>query len=298
LLKKNKIKIDCLTPITEGASGAYVFNADNQLIIKYISLPDLTEVVRTQFYKEYNFYRLYANDGIDFIPDVIFQTVNNDEMLIVLKKYTAIKHEKWNEDLQKSAMQLCARINTMDINNISTILQSEKKQNDTYPLSRSFENWQCLQSKFPIHIDAALLQEMYEKYDEIILTEKKLTIPQTVCHGDFHPNNFLMYEDKLIICDWQNLNIGRGISDVAFFISRGADMRIHIDRDMLINEYYKAMIRYTDKKIEIGDLYKNIAASEFTVSFRFWAEYLQDSSIERIMRIYDSMVHSYRFMLR
>jgi len=299
LLEQHGISKNQPLPITNGASGAFVFDIDGKYIAKYARKPERDTKIYNMFVNEYNFYQLYSGKCYDFIPNVVFQTANQDEIFIVMQKYTAINHNEWNDDLQKRAMQLCARINSINIDNFNTVLQDKSgygSDYDTYPLTVSFENWRLLQNKFPEHIDAALLNSMYEDFTAINLYAEQLPIPKTLCHGDFHPQNFLMDCGKLLICDWQTVGIGRGISDVAFFISRGSDMGVPINQNMLIEEYHKSMLKFTDEKIELSDFYKNVAASDFFVSFKFWAEHLQSSDISRVLSIYNSMVNSYKIL--
>lgn len=304
LLRQNNIlcgKTELL-PITAGAGGAYVFSVDYQYIIKYAYLPALDFEIRKQYRKEFSFYKICSGKNIDFLPEIVFQTANDDEILLVMKKYAPIKPADWDENLQKSAMELCAHINAVDTTDFNALFQEQEKQNDeeqhedSYPLSLSYQNWVNLQKKFPEHIDAALLKEMYADFDDMGACADKLDIPETLCHGDCHPQNFLKDGDKLKICDWQGAGIGRGIGDVAFFISRGADMGLDINRDKLIEDYCGALLKYANIKVNVSDLHKNVAADEFWVSFRYWAGYLQTSDIDRVLNIYNSMVNSYVFL--
>ena len=173
-----------------------------------------------------------------------------------------------------------------------------EQADDPYPLSLSLGNWERLQHKFPGHIDALLLKDMYENFDMIGAYQDNINtiIPESLCHGDYHPENILKDGDKLIICDWQNVGTGKGINDVAFFISRGADMGLKINRDKLIEWYSEALLKYADIKVDVNDFYGSIAAFEFGISFQFWAGYLQDSSIERVLNIYNPMVSSYNLL--
>jgi hypothetical protein len=297
LLEQQGISKSQPLPVTNGASGAFLFDIDGKYIAKYTHKPELD----TEIYKEYNFYKAYSDKCCDFIPNIVFQTANQEEIFIVMQKYPVIKHNEWDENLQKRAMQLCARINAINTDDFNIALQIQDKSGygseyDTYPLTVSFENWRLLQNRFPEDIDASLLNTMYENFAAINLYAERLPIPKTLCHGDFHPDNFLMDGDKLIICDWQTVGINRGISDVAFFISRGTGMGIPINQNMLIEEYYKSMMKLTNEKIELSDLYKNVAATDFYVSFKFWAEHLQSSDKSRVLSIYNSMVNSYKLL--
>lgn len=295
-----------LQPINVGVGGAYVFSAGDKYVAKYACLNELAFDVRRQYQKEYDFHKICSGKNINFIPEVVFQKANDDEVLIVMKKYAPIEIKECDENLQKCAMELCARINAVNTFDFNKIFHEEKAEettvettqnDDPYPLSLSYQNWQNLQEKFPEHIDSVLLKEMYANFDEMDSYADKLAIPETLCHGDFHPNNFLKDERKLIVCDWQGVGIGRGIGDVAFFISRGTDMGLNIDRNKLIEWYCESLFEYADIEVDVKDLHKNVAASEFGVSFRFWAQYLQTSNIDRILNIYNSMIGSYNFLL-
>lgn len=55
--------------------------------------------------------------------------------------------------------------------------------------------------------------------------------PFTLLHSDYHVNNLIFMEDnKLMIVDWQSMSVGRGVSDVAYFLGYSApieDRRTH-----------------------------------------------------------------------
>lgn len=295
LLKHYGISKNQPIPITIGASGAYVYDIDNKYIAKYAQKTEDNSKTYNMFVKEYYFLQMLNGKCYEFLPTVVFQTINQNEILIVMQKYAAIKPNSWDNRLMNEAMRLCARINSINIEDHALIIHDADygSDSDTYPLQVSLENWLLLQRRFPDHIDAQLIKTMYENFTSIKLSAEQLAIPKTLCHGDFHPENFLFNGDTLVICDWQNVNKGKGISDVAFFISRGIDMGMTINTNMLIEEYHKAMLEITNKEIELSDLHRSLAASDFYVAFKFWAEYLQSSDINRVLNIYNSMVNSY-----
>jgi len=242
---------------------------------------------------EYAFYKWSAERQIYYTPDILYQAKNDNEMLIVMKKHDVLSRNDWCDDLQKRAMRLCARINATDIRNFDSIANADKVFYD-YPLSVSLNNWIKLHDKYPDYIDASLLALMYEKHDEIVLSAERLAVPRTLCHGDFHPYNFLVDGERLLICDWQGVSVARGISDVAFFVSRGSAIGLKIYKDALIKEYHEAICKYTGQKVMLDDLFRVCASFEFSVAFKFWAEHLQHSSIEQIMGIYDPMVKNFK----
>jgi thiamine kinase-like enzyme len=142
---------------------------------------------------------------------------------MVSQKYTPLNPGEWSKDLQAQAAQLCARINAMNWNDISAVLQEKdnpEDNGDTYPLETSLKDWRLLHKRFPDIIDASLLKSMYDNFHPLQAHYEKLPIPMNLCHSDFHPENFLTDGHNLIICDWQEIKIGRGIDDIAFFVSR------------------------------------------------------------------------------
>jgi len=272
-----------------------MFSVENKYAVKYANLPILNYETRKQCRKEFDFYTACANKKLDFLPEIVFSTADDTEILIVMKLYNPIKPNEWDENLQKTAAELCAKINAVDATDFNNIFQIQEEE-PPYPLSLSYQNWINLQEKFPQNINAALLKEMHENFADISSLGES-AIPKTLCHGDYHPQNFVRNAGKLIICDWQNVGMGKGIGDITFFISRGADMGLKIDRDKLIADYCGALLRYANINVSMNDLYKTVAVNEFTVSFKFWAQYLQESDIDRVIHIYDAMVESYRFIV-
>lgn len=301
-----------LRPIKTGQSCAYVYSVEDKYVIKYYScLPELDFITRMMCQKEYDFYKICSRKNIDFIPEVIFQIASDDEILILMKKYSPIKNEEWTENLQKRAVELYAKINALDMADFNEMflkygkLKEELNKivgyksdgtpifKDEYPLSRSYQNWESLQEKFSEHIDGSLLKEMYVNFDKRISP-----IPETLCHGDWNPNSCLKDGDKLVICDWAEVGIGKGIDSVTWFIKSGKRWGINMNRDKLIEEYCKALLKYANIEITIDDLHKHFAASDFGIGFTFGAEYLQSADIDSVLISYNKMVHDYKLIIK
>ena len=316
LLTQRDIASKELLPIKEGDGGAYLFSVDNKYVVKYSCLPKLDFMTRTNHQREFDFYKVCSGKSVDFIPEIIFQDATDDEMIIVMKKYTPIKAGEWDENLLKQAMELCARINAIDPADFKWAYQEKEERSkivryardgtpiyEPYPLSLSYRNWIALQEKFPEHIDAGLLKEMYDSFDETDSYAGKPDIPETLCHGDWHPNNCLRDGDQLIVCDWEGLCMGRGVDSVTWFCCVGAKMGININRDKLIEKYCGALFKYANIEVDANDFYKYIAANEFTQFFRFGTanvfiqdNYFQSADIDGVLNSYNTMVMSYTFL--
>jgi len=103
LLKENNIDVKStdFSTVNDGASGAVVLECDGKFIIKYAHSSEMGEAKMNHCRNEYNFYSRFVGQ-LDFIPQIIFQTSTNEELLLVLKKYEAILPERWDEILQNS----------------------------------------------------------------------------------------------------------------------------------------------------------------------------------------------------
>ena len=288
---------DELTPIQGGASGAHMLSVNGKYAVKYTNLSELDINAQRSLTKEYEFYKLCGNK-YDFIPEVVYQNSDENGLLIVFVKYSPVENSEWTGEMQKRAMEMCARIHAIRTNGFDNLfLKHSAKQWDdnTHTLDVSLESWSRLHVKFPDEIDVKLLNEMYKNFDEIALSAEKIPVPETLKHGDFHPWQMLRSKDRLLICDWQNTDIGCGVDDLTFFISRG-ETALEINRDMLIASYARYLSEHANININANDIRNRIAASEFNVSFRFWADYLQEGSLDAVMGIYNKMVKCYNQM--
>ena len=281
------------SPINDGASGAVVLLCNNQYVVKYAHSSIIDTAIMNQFRYEYAFYEQYARH-LDFLPEVVFQTANDDELLLVFRKYEAISPERWDSALQQQAMEICARINALDCvaysNPSSQKSESERGQ---YTLMKSYENWHNLHNKFPAQLNASVLKEMYDNFYKIEEYAEGLLIPNTFCHGDFAGGNFLLDGTRLLVCDWQYTHIGKGIGAVAYFCDRGIDLGWAIDRDSLIACYSEELREKTGVMVTIDTLTQYAKASTWLLAFRYWAEYLQDSNAKRVAGIYTGIVEKY-----
>jgi len=191
-------------------------------------------------------------------------------------------------------MVICASINALDyVAYLNPSSQDKESVLGLYTLKESYENWYRLHNKFPTHLDASVLKEMFDNFYKIEEYAEGLPIPNTFCHGDFAGGNFLLDGTRLLVCDWQYTHIGKGIGAVAYFCDRGIDLGWPIDRDSLIACYSNALQEKTGAMVTIDTLTQYAEASTWLLTFRYWTEYLQDSNAERVAGIYTGMVEKY-----
>jgi len=276
-------------------SGAVVLVCNDQYVVKYIHSSLIDDVTMSQCRNEYDFYQQHAGQ-LDFLPEVIFQTANDDELLLVFKRYEAILPKRWDSTLQQQAMDIYARINSLDYTaySKSSLWSETELEPGRYSLIESYNNWMQLYNKFPVKLDASVLKEMYDNFYLIAAYADGLPIPNTFCHGDLAQPNFLLDGAKLLVCDWQYTLIGKGISAVAFFCLRGIDLGLKIDRDVLISRYSEALNKYMGIAVTPDILTRYATASEWMIAFRYAAEHMQDSDVDRVVGSYMGMVENYK----
>jgi len=296
LLKKAKlVEGDThFSPINAGMSGAVVLVCNEQYVVKYIHSSMIDSVTMSQCRYEYDFYKQNAGQ-LDFLPEVIFQTANDDELLLVFKKYEAISPNRWDSALQLQAMDVYARINALECVAYSKFsLWSETElEPGRYSLKDSYNYWMRLCDKFPARLDASVLKKMYDNFYSIAAYADGLPIPNTFCHGDLAQPNFLLDGTKLLACDWQYTNFGKGISTVAYFCLRGAGLGLKIDQDALIARYSDALREYAGIIVTPDILTQYAIASEWLIAFRYAAEHMQEQTTERVEKGYMDMVEKY-----
>jgi len=298
LKKSNLIKDDVhFSPISIGMSGAVVLSCNDKYVLKYAHSSFIDDTIMNQFRYEYAFYEQYKG-LIYFLPEVVFQTTNEDETLLVLKKYEVIPPEHWTSALQQRAMEIFARINALDcIASFADSWMETESVPGLYPLMESYDNWKKLCDKFPAQINASVLKEMYENFYKLAAYADEFPIPNTFCHGDLASPNFLLDGTRLLVCDWQSTHIGKGIGGVAYFCARGVDLGLTIDREALFDCYSKELNKYASITVAPDMLTRYADLSDWLVIFRHAAEYLQDSDIDQVVGCFSAMVNKYKAIL-
>lgn len=105
-------------------------------------------------------------------------------------------------------------------------------------------------------LEAIVLERLGERLDQDIPSflqrftaanaawSRARSAPQTLVHGDFRPDNFMLGVDPsapaIAVVDWQTVYVGRGVADVAYLLagSLSVERRRAIEDEML--DYYRA----------------------------------------------------------
>ena len=294
-------KVKGFNEIKSGASGAKVYEAETingRFIIKHIQKDGCkSDDNWASFEREWRFYSICKDLKISFIPDLVFMSrEENKDIIMVFNSYERIPHKQWLPRMQLKAMDLCARLNSIDTGFAQKIgIEFKKTEADKESLDNAYQEWQYVLSSYGSRFGGNVLKHIYENFDKIcdIINAP----PYNICHGDFQPDNILLNFNNgkggLVLCDWQNISIGKGIGDISFFLSRSKDFDIEIDEDALISFYCERLSHYTEKTIEKADMYRIKNASTVLASFIYWGFYLAGTDGERVANIYNEMAKSY-----
>ena len=277
--------VSCV-PITLGASGARLFtvtDGEKQYVLKMAHESFHCDEERLQSYrKEYAFYRLNQNLQLPYVPVVVYAEEHPVYgILLVMKHYETVAHEQWDLELQKKAVDLCARLNCVPVDALDALgIQWNPARIDAEFTRNSYQAWIEVLDEHEGRFDRNVLDEIYKNLEAVcpVLNSE----PQYICHGDYHPENILSDGENLYICDWQGITIGKCVGDISFFLSRGMGMGISMDADTLLSYYCERLSEYKGMEINPEILQKERSASALLTTFSFWAFYLKGASCESV----------------
>ncbi|MBP3323915.1 MAG: phosphotransferase [Clostridia bacterium] len=292
--------IQTAEPVTLGQGGAKIYkietNSKNYILkIAYLSL-SCDENTMSSYRKELNFYRLNEKLKLPFVPKAFYcEEHPKYGILILLKCLNSVSHNEWNIELQKKAIDMVAKFNSLPIDLFEPIgIKWQPTVIDKNFSLEAYKDWVSVISEHEGKFDPKLLDAIYKNIytvPSVLNTE-----PQYICHGDFHPENILSDGEELYMCDFQGLNIGKCAGDINFFISRGSSMGINIDSEKLLSYYAERLSQYTGKETDTETLEKERCASSLLVTFSFWADYLRNADFIKVKLHYDEMVNAAKFL--
>ena len=270
--------------ITAGAGGAALYAAGGVGV-------DCVVKISSQS-REYDFYRLNQALKLPFAPPVLYMEKSPEYgCVLVMEKFKAIDHSGWNPALQREAVDLCARLNSLD-GALFPGLKRDFLAIDPRAAESARRSWMEVISRHGGRFDEAVLTAIQARLDQAAALLN--TGPLSPCHGDFHPDNLVTDGKRLYLLDWENLHMGKGAGEISFFISRGRDFGIAMDEGALFAHYARRLSVYTGKAVSVEQLMKEHSASSLLTAFLYWAEYLKDAPYERVEGIFCQMAQAAR----
>lgn len=298
LLRQNIFRNDLVyKQIAVGASGAALYSitdGNGRYVLKVSQKSHSSdENMLVSFVKEYDFYNLSKSLNLPFVPKTIYSENSSEYgFILVMERFDSIPHSGWDRELQKKAVDLCARLNSLDTSLFSKMeLNRDMIEIDSNAAETSYHLWLEVIRQHEGKFDEKILEEIYHNLDVIcpVLNSE----PLRICHGDFHPDNLITDGNQLYIIDWQNLHIGKSAGDISFFIQRGNGFGIQMDTVGLYAYYAERLSEYTGQNISVEELLLEDSASVLWTTFMFWAYYLKNAPCSRVEMFFNSMVEAY-----
>ena len=282
--------------ITVGAGGAKLFKIctdEKELVLK---IAPKGEEAFDSYHKEYEFYKLNEKLLLPLVPKIHYAE-NHPEygILLLMQCLRPIAADEWDITKEKKAMDLCARLNALPAELFEPLgIKWTPNVIDENFTRNSYNEWLSVIGEHGGRFDENILSAVYKNIGKVC--EVLNSPPHFLCHGDFHPENLLTDGEKLYMCDFQGLGIGKGIGDAGFFISRGTSMGIDMEADTLLYYYAERLSEYMGKEIKLDTLLRERSASTLLFTFSFWASYLHGATYENAEYHFNEMADAAKIL--
>ena len=286
-LSENKV-----SEIRVGQSGANVYEINGDRILKHVQRNKLKNNLFDTYTKEALFYQSKMNTSSEYLPEILNVELSEDEIIILMKKYAPLDRSNADEKIQKIINTL-ALIHNDKIPDFLTNAEKRNASLDKERIDYCLKGWKSVLNEHKNVFDETVLNPIAENINEIISWHNNEE--GVLIHGDFHWDNLLKSDDeKICVCDWQNVGVGGASEDLSFFMSRlGAD-GIEISLEKMLNLYSNAVKKTSGKFIDPELVKRHIAASNVITTFEFWHEFLHGNAGDRVKGIFEKMLDDYQ----
>ena len=275
-----------LRQITIGKSGALVYELDNSRIAKCIRLSELaSDALRNSYEREYLFYTHFSSSAYPFLPKIYHCCQSDDEIQIIMEKYLPLDRSRLDTALLEKIMSILAQIHSLPIPDFLPNVDTKPVVLDPSDITQYLLGWKEVINE---HGDAFSEHDLYRIAENInTINQKVHSTRKSVCHGDFHFENLLAdAHDNIIVCDWQNINLGHVSGDISFLLSRLSADGCDIKKETAIQIYCN--LPNTD--ITPNEIATQMSLANLNTSFMFWHNYLHGAPEDRVHDILGKMI--------
>lgn len=282
--------------INVGQSGAWVCEIRGGRIAKLTRRSSLKEDGLWQKYEnEAAFYECVKDEALPFVPQVLFIGRQENEILLVMKKYTPIARSALSDAQLCKVWDTLAMIHTTPV---PGFLPRGERKPLAYTRAEAegfIAGWERVLAEHPGAFSADVLHQIGRDINPINIalhsTYKYFT------HGDFHFDNLLTDEEgRVVVCDWQGCGAGDPSGDLSFLISRLLSDGYPLDAEKLVEGY----CRHANRRglmLQPQDVHARMALANLNTSFMYWHMYLHGADEARVGSIYEKMTEDYRLLM-
>ena len=275
--------------IKEGKSGADVWTVGDDMILKYAHRKTgiHAEVWRT-YQNEARMYLWFRDHEISLVPDVLYEKITSEEVILLLRRYRALDRGKASLMLP-DILRVLAELHSLPIPDFLGKPAQNRLILSQAQIDACLDGWR---SVFSEHKGRFCITDIKFVAGCFNMLQKRFTPTELrLVHGDFHCGNLLLDENNMLrVCDWQNAHVDTPAVDLAFFLSRLSADGVFLDTERLIAGYCAAA-REMGMSIDAESVRCDITLSSLHTAFVFWYQYLQGSPTERVESIFEKMIH-------
>lgn len=277
-----------------GISGAYTYLVDPGTGPKVLKLTEAASspVVLQRAQRELFFYRELASQVPIRVPQLLASyTDGTGASALLLVAYRPPEPpERWQKAHYRQVAQQLASFHTCfwDATEKLTAYPWLKRGSPgdlKRYLPQAHAAWQVLfeQPRFAETFTAHTRQMIAHLLPQVqVLSERITAFPQTLCHGDCHMGN-LLYDQQgdPVWADWQEVGVGCGPEDLAFFLQRAQAAGGGAAYASMV-EAYQEQLERLNTPVTLEAIRRVVAVSELCTRLVHWPGYLSQASPQQV----------------
>lgn len=270
--------------------GSVFFELDDGRIVKYIHRSKVNDIrIWEGYLKEAQFYDNFKSCDYSFVPEVYELNVSEDEIIIVMKKYIAIKETDLCDEIVESIIKNLVLLHSIQIPSFLNIVLPTPLKYDDGAKNYCYMGWMDVLSQFENPIDNSELKTVVVLINNL---NRKATSPKmSLSHGSFHLENIMQDENgNIVFVDWKWISASHPAGDLSSLIKRLEDVSYPIIRFV---EKYSDLSDTFDEKISFEELDDQIRLINLNDSLMFGHEYLHGEDREYVKKIYYRMINDF-----
>lgn len=278
--------------IATGKSGADVYELDHSRIAKRVRRDLMQSDDDWDLYqREFRFYSCYNSEEYAFLPRVYHCCQTDNEIQLVMEKYCSIDRCSLDDAMLGKIFFVLAQIHSISEPEFLPKTDAGALQLEQDEIIQYLNGWSDVIRE---HGNAFMENDLHRIGESINTVNKKVYSPKRACcHGDFHFDNLLADEDgNIIVCDWQNVNIGHVASDISFFLGRLSADGYGISKEKAIQMY----CRFSTADVEYDEIAMQMSLANLNTSFIHWHNYLHGCSLERVRGVWKRMIEDAEYL--
>lgn len=276
-----------------GQSGARVCEISGDRVAKLIQRRKLAEEGLWERYtREAAFYTHVKEKKLSFVPRMLFVGCNEDEMLLVMEKYSPIERSRISEKLLDHVAHILAQIHALPVPLF--IEQTERKPlvYTEKEIADCVKGWESVLNEHWDAFSTEVLRHMARDINK--LNQTFHSTRSNFIHGDFHFDNLMLDgEGKVVVCDWQGCGCGDPSGDLSFLISRLQADGYPLNAEWLVNVYCQ-YANALGLDVSPRQVHMQMRLANLNTSFLYWHMYLHNTSEDRVRGVFGKMTEDYQ----